>query len=137
MLGGLGEVAMHLKPHKTIGLLVVLFAVQFTLAVIRLVTMDHQMMPAIFGFIFFLACLVLFGLLVVLLIDLLTEARRTIRGRIVKKEGRIIHVLRDDGKLKPYKIIVPDVLEKLHADHRVEIVCTNLANIPSRITVVE
>lgn len=37
---------MYLKPHKTILLLVVLFAVQFTLAVIRLVTLDHQLMPA-------------------------------------------------------------------------------------------
>ncbi|WP_336770841.1 hypothetical protein [Paenibacillus sp. MMO-58] len=71
-----------------------------------------------------------------MLIDLLTKARRTIQGRIINKEGNIINVLRDDGKLKRFRINVPEVLDTLRADYRVEIVSTNLANIPSRITVI-
>ncbi|WP_248757286.1 hypothetical protein [Paenibacillus sp. ATY16] len=72
-----------------------------------------------------------------MLIDLLIKARRTIQGRIINKEGSIINVLRDDGKLKRFRINVPEVLDALRADYRVEIVSTNLANIPSRITVIE
>ncbi|AZN39314.1 hypothetical protein [Paenibacillus albus] len=128
---------MYLKSHKTLLISSVLCALQLSLAVFRLVTTNQEWMPAFIGFIYFLVSLVLFGVLVVLIIDLLTEARRTIQGRIINKEGKIIHVLRDDGKLKRYRIIVPEVLESLHAERRVEIVSTNLANIPSRITVME
>ncbi|SEO36039.1 hypothetical protein [Paenibacillus sp. OV219] len=128
---------MLLKPYKTLLVAIVLCVLQLSLAVFRLFTTNQEWMPAFIGFTYFLVSLVLFGVLVVLLIDLLTEARRTIQGRIINKEGKIIHVLRDDGKLGRYRIIVPEVLETLHAEHRVEIVSTNLANIPSRITVVE
>ncbi|WP_317979040.1 hypothetical protein [Paenibacillus glycanilyticus] len=99
--------------------------------------MDHQMVPTFIGFTYFLVSLVFLGLLAVMLIDLLMEARRTIQGRIINKEGSIINVLRDDGKLKRFRINVPEVLVALRADYRVEIVSTNLANIPSRITVIE
>lgn len=128
---------MQLKPNKTIVTFIIICVLQLTLSVVRLFTTDHQMMPAFIGFTYFLVSLVFLGLLVVMLIDLLTKARRTIKGRIINKEGRIINVLRDDGKLKRVRINVPEVLETLRADHRVEIVSTNLANIPSRITVIE
>ncbi|GMK43913.1 hypothetical protein PghCCS26_10400 [Paenibacillus glycanilyticus] len=128
---------MQLKPNKTIVTFIIICVLQLSLSVVRLFTMDHQMVPTFIGFTYFLVSLVFLGLLAVMLIDLLMEARRTIQGRIINKEGSIINVLRDDGKLKRFRINVPEVLVALRADYRVEIVSTNLANIPSRITVIE
>ncbi|MCK9860003.1 hypothetical protein [Paenibacillus sp. ATY16] len=128
---------MQLKPNKTIVTFIIICVLQLSLSGVRLFTTDHQMVPAFIGFTYFLVSLVFLGLLVVMLIDLLTKARRTIQGRIINKEGSIINVLRDDGKLKRFRINVPEVLDALRADYRVEIVSTNLANIPSRITVIE
>ncbi len=128
---------MQLKPNKTIVTFIIICVLQLSLSVVRLFTMDHQMVPTFIGFTYFLVSLVFLGLLAVMLIDLLMEARRTIQGRIINKEGSIINVLRNDGKLKRFRINVPEVLDALRADYRVEIVSTNLANIPSRITVIE
>lgn len=128
---------MQLKPHRTIVTFIIICTLQLAFSVVRLFNTDHQLVPAFIGFTYFLVSLVFLGLLVVMLIDLLTKARRTIQGRIINKEASIINVLRDDGKLKRFKINVPEVLEALRVDHRVEIVSTNLANFPSRITVIE
>jgi len=86
-----------------------------------------------FDFIFFLITFTFGSLFIVLTIDLFSEKRRIVRGRIINKEGKIINVLRDDGKLKKFKIVVPEVLELLSADQRVEISSTNLGNIPCMI----
>ncbi|GLX66517.1 hypothetical protein [Paenibacillus glycanilyticus] len=128
---------MPLKPNKTIYFLIIICLLQLSTSVARLFTTEFQLMPDFIGFTYFLTSLVFLGLLVVLITDLITKARRTIKGRIINKEGNIIHVLRDDGKVKRYKINVPEVLEVLQADYRVEIESTNLSNILSRITVIE
>ncbi len=49
----------------------------------------------------------------------------------------MINVLRDDDKVKKYKIVVPEVLELLSTDQRVEISFTNLGNIPCMIQHIE
>lgn len=128
---------MQLKPNKTIVTFIIICVLQLSLSMVRLFNTDHQMVPVFIGFTYFLVSLVFLGLLIVMIIDLLTKARRTIQGRIINKEGSIINVLRDDGKLKRFRIKMPEVLDVLRADYRVEIVSTNLANIPSRITVIE
>lgn len=128
---------MPLKPNKTIVTFIIICVLQLSLSVVRLFTTDHQKMPTFIGFTYFLVSLVFLALLVVMLIDLMTMARRTIQGRIINKEGSIINVLRDDGKLKRFRINMPEALEALQVDDKVEIVSTNLANIPSRITVIK
>lgn len=129
--------AMQLKPNKTIVTFIIICVLQLSLSMVRLFNTDHQMVPVFIRFTYFLVSLVFLGLLIVMIIDLLTKARRTIQGRIINKEGSIINVLRDDGKIKRFRIKMPEVLDVLRADYRVEIVSTNLANIPSRITVIE
>jgi|GEM_PF-3646076 hypothetical protein len=128
---------MQLKPNKTIVTFIIICVLQLSLSMVRLFNTDHQMVPVFIRFTYFLVSLVFLGLLIVMIIDLLTKARRTIQGRIINKEGSIINVLRDDGKIKRFRIKMPEVLDVLRADYRVEIVSTNLANIPSRITVIE
>ncbi|OAB47157.1 hypothetical protein PBAT_07720 [Paenibacillus antarcticus] len=90
-----------------------------------------------FDFIFFLITFTFGGLFIVLTIDLFSKKRRIVRGRIINKEGRMINVLRDDDKVKKYKIVVPEVLELLSTDQRVEISFTNLGNIPCMIQHIE
>jgi len=90
-----------------------------------------------FDFLSFLITFAFGVLFIVLIIDLFSKKRRIVRGRIINKEGKMINVLRDDGKVKKYKIVVPEVLELLSADQRVEISCTNLGNIPSMIQHIE
>ncbi|MEC0092313.1 hypothetical protein [Paenibacillus macquariensis] len=88
----------------------------------------------------FLSFLITFAfgvLFIVLTIDLFSKKRRIVRGRIINKEGKMINVLRDDNKVKKYKIVVPEVLELLSADQRVEISSTSLGNIPCVIQHIE
>ncbi|OAB38653.1 hypothetical protein PMSD_06465 [Paenibacillus macquariensis subsp. defensor] len=123
---------INLKPRKSLLLLLVINLLQFIISVTWLVI---GYLP--FDFIFFLIAFTFGSLFIVLTIDLFSKKRRIVRGRIINKEGKMINVLRDDGKLKKFKIVVPEVLELLSADQRVEISSTNLGNIPCVIQHIE
>ncbi|MCQ6557236.1 hypothetical protein [Paenibacillus mendelii] len=125
---------INLKPRKILLILLVICSVQFVLSIIRLIIENHARSV---GFISFLITAVFLGLAVVITIDLFSRERRIISGKIINKEGKIIHVLSDDGKMQRFKIIVPEVLELLEADQRIEITSTNITNIPSKIILID
>lgn len=105
---------------------------------IVLFAMHHaRFTPSGFGFLYFIAMLCYMGLVVVIIIDLITSATRQIQGQIVHKQGKTIHVSRNDGKLKKYKVLVPEVLQQLEKGQFVTITLTKLAYIPTSITIVD
>ena len=117
---------------------------QLTLGVILLFlsivlfAMHHaRFTPSGFGFLYFIAMLCYMGLVVVIIIDLFTSATRQIQGQIVHKQGKTIHVSRSDGKLKKYRVLVPEVLQQLEQGQYVTITLTKIAHIPSAITIVD
>jgi len=94
---------------------------------------DYRYLPVMFGFINFLVVLSSLTIVIVTIIDLVSDDRRTTRGRIINIEGKIINILNDDGKLKRYKIMIPEILEQLKTDQRVEVLCTKLSKLPCEI----
>ncbi|UNK18647.1 hypothetical protein MNQ98_00945 [Paenibacillus sp. N3/727] len=105
---------------------------------VGLFAMHHaRYTPSGFGFLYFIAILCCLGFVVMILTDLVTSATRQIHGQIVHKQGRTIHVSRNDGKLKKYRVLVPEVLQKLEQGQFVNISLTKLAHIPSSITIVD
>jgi len=94
---------------------------------------DYSYIPVMLGFINFIVVLSSLSIVIVTIIDLVSDDRRAMRGRIINKEGKIIHILNDDGKLKRYKIMIPEILEQLEADQCVEVLCTKLSKLPCEI----
>ncbi|MGM1048989.1 MAG: hypothetical protein ACQEXX_23010 [Bacillota bacterium] len=105
---------------------------------IALFVMHHaRFEPSGFGFLYFVAILCFVGFVVIIITDLVTSATRQIHGQIVHKHGRTIHVSRNDGKLKKYRVLLPEVLQKLEQGQFVNISLTRLAHVPSSITIVD
>lgn len=101
-------------------------------------SMHHaRYMPSSFGFLYFLAVLGFAGVVVAIIVDLITAATRQVQGQIVHKQGRTVHIRRIDGKLKKYKVMVPEVVQKLEMGQFVTMSLTKLAHIPSSITIME
>src|SRR5690606_22429098 len=69
-------------------------------------------------------------LTVPLIIDLLSRSERTIRGKIISIEGRIINMLTEDKKLKRIKINNSAVREMLKPDQYIQVSLTTLMSFP-------
>ncbi|SMF92445.1 hypothetical protein SAMN05661091_5827 [Paenibacillus uliginis N3/975] len=105
---------------------------------VGLFAMHHaRFEPSGFGFLYFVTILCFAGFVVIIITDLVTSATRQIHGQIVHKQGRTIHVSRNDGNLKKYRVFVPEVLHKLEQGQFVNISLTRLAHVPSSIAIVD
>ncbi|WP_422659195.1 hypothetical protein ACK8P5_01250 [Paenibacillus sp. EC2-1] len=128
---------MNLNSNKRLIWQLSLNAVMLFLSIVVFALHHARFTPSSFGFLYFLVVLCYAGLVVALLTDLITSATRQVYGEIVHKEGRTIHISRTDGKLKKYRVMVPEVLQKLEKGQFVTMSLSKLAQIPRSIRIVE
>lgn len=125
---GVGDV--DLKPRKMIITFLMIFLVSFVLACIQFYLHIHFDRPIIFSFLYFIVMVLFLVLTVPLIIDLLSRSERTIRGKIISIEGRIINMLTEDKKLKRIKINNSAVREMLKPDQYIQVSLTTLMSFP-------
>lgn len=125
---GVGDV--DLKPRKMIITFLMIFLVNFVLACIQFYLHIHFDSPIIFSFLYFIVMVLFLVLTVPLIIDLLSRSERTIRGKIISIEGRIINMLTEDKKLKRIKINNSAVREMLKPDQYIQVSLTTLMSFP-------
>lgn len=128
---------MNLNGNRWLIWQLSLNAVLLFLSIVIFALHHARFTPSSFGFLYFLAILCYAGFVVVLITDLITSATRQVQGQIVHKEGRTIHISRTDGKLKKYKVTVPEVLQRLEKGQFVTMSLSKLAQIPHSIHIVE
>ncbi|MGM0883056.1 MAG: DinB family protein [Bacillota bacterium] len=90
--------------------------------------------PEALGFILFITSFVLLAFFVIILVDLIAKKHETIQARLISKNEKNIYLLRADGKVKRYRIHLPEILDHLNVDQQVEITLSYLAKIPLHIT---
>lgn len=128
---------MNLNGNKWLIWQLSLNAVLLFLSIVVFALHHARFTPSSFGFLYFLVILCYAGFVVVLLADLITSATRQVHGQIVHKEGRTIHISRTDGKLKKYRVMVPEVLQKLEKGQFVTMSLSKLSQVPQSISIVD
>ncbi|WP_054954741.1 hypothetical protein [Paenibacillus dakarensis] len=128
---------MNLNGNKWLILQLSLNGILLFLSIVVFALHHARFTPSSFGFLYFLAVLGFAGVFVALIVDLMTSATRQVHGQIVHKEGRTIHISRTDGKLRKYKVTVPEVLQRLEKGQFVTMSLSKLAQIPQSIHIVD
>jgi len=128
---------VDLRPYPNLWIFMASNILMFGLFCFRLV-LDIQLrvMPA-FAWLSFLVCL---GSLTGILFtgaDLATKKQERFQGKVINIEGRIIHVLTTEDRLKRLRINAAWARERLKADQEVEIRLTHYTKMPASITILK
>ncbi|NIK80027.1 putative acetyltransferase [Paenibacillus castaneae] len=86
--------------------------------------------PEIWGFIVFLAGIGSLTILIIIIVELITNKPDKIKVKIVSKYNKSIYVLREDGKIKRYAIVSHDIFENIQTDQLVELTLSQMTRIP-------
>lgn len=124
---------MNIKPTKA--MITFLVSNAFGLAVVGTLLVVHYYLsrPAVFLFLYLLCMAGFIAIISALVYDLLSGRTKTIRGKVIQKEGKIVHLLTDDGKLASVKVHHHAGRERLEPGRHVEIALTKLTDYPVSI----
>lgn len=124
---------MNIKPTKAMITFLVSNAVGLAVVCTLLVVHYYQSRPLVF-LILYLLCIVGFITIISALVyDLLSGKKKTIRGKVIHKEGKTVQLLTDDGKLAWIKVHHHAGRELLEPGRYVEIAMTKLTDYPVSI----
>ncbi|MBE9915828.1 hypothetical protein G8C92_17580 [Paenibacillus donghaensis] len=128
---------MDLRPYKNLSIFLAANILMFGSFCVRLVLdIQLQLLPVL-AWLSFLVCLgSLTGILFVGA-DLVTRKQDCFQGKVINKEGRIVHILTTEDRLKRLRLNQTWVRERLEADQRVEFRLTHFTKMPVSISILE
>lgn len=128
---------MNLKPFKTIYIGLTTSFVFLLNAVVQFINIYRNDGPKALGFFFFLAVFIMLVFIVIYIVDLFNKNYNIIQATLVSKHKNIIYVLKENGKVKRIRIVIPEILNKLVPGQKLEITLSALTSIPFHINVID
>jgi len=128
---------MNLRPKNFIytGLMTtIIVLVNSVFQVINITVNDG---PEPLGFLFFIAGFVSIVFFIVYVFDLFNKDYQIVHAKMISKHKNIIYVLRDDGKVKPIRIMFPEIINTLVPGQQLEITLSSILSIPYHLVAVD